>query len=276
VRGISVAASIEVAALAGCSSICLFGQSERQASDPEAIEPVFASISVTADSSAVRSYGTRTSAERFSARNETAKMLIQLAYGVDGTEIVGLPKWADEEHFDINAVVDRSVAQQIDQLDGGGNAQVSRRLVQGVLENAFGLVVHSETLDIPYYELHTIDDGPRCLDMAVPDPYSGVRTVVTTNNGIAADYITMPSLAILLSDQLGTPVQDKTGLAGGYRISLDWSQGTHVAQLHPNSGLNPKLALIEALKHQLGLTLWKEKTSRDVLIVDRLERPETD
>lgn len=272
---LSARIAIAIGALVGASSMCLLGQSETQASSAS-VEPVFASISVTIDSSDVRSYGTRASADKFSARNETVRMLIELAYGVDGSGIVGLPKWGDEEHFDIEAAVDGSIAEQIEKLDGGANVEVSRRITEGVLENAFGLVAHHETLDVPVYELHTINDGPKCLNMAVPDPYSGSRTLVSTKTGISGPYITMPSLAMLLADHLGALVVDKTGLAGGYRINLHWATESDAPPVHLTPELSPSPPIVEALKQQLGLTLRKGEGAREVLVVDRLERPRTE
>jgi len=269
--GVFLSACIAVAALATGSPTSLFAQSTSSA----AIEPAFASISVTTDNSGVRSSGTRATDNEFSARNVTVRMLVQDAYGVDGSAIVGLPKWAEDEHFDIKAALDQSTAEQIRQLETGADASVSQDLAQGVLRNAFGLVAHREILDIPAYELRPIHDGPKCLDMAVSEPYTGTRTLVSSNSGITAAYITMPSLAILLSDQLAAPVQDKTGLAGGFRVDLHWSLATDGMHLHPNPASHPIRPIVEALKQQLGLTLWKGKTTQESLVVDHLDRPET-
>ena len=67
-------------------------------------------------------------------------------------------------------------------------------------------------------------------------------------------------------------VVDKTGLSGYYRVSLTFAfvpiQG--VAAPTPS---DDQPSLFTAVREQLGLKLEPSRTERDVLVIDRLERP---
>lgn len=87
-----------------------------------------------------------------------------------------------------------------------------------------------------------------------------------------------------LSQQLGRPVIDKTGLTGKFDIDLKWTpdpgQGPQGpfgppppgVQLPPPPDPNGP-SIFTALTEQLGLRLESEKGSAEVLIIDRVEKP---
>ncbi len=50
---------------------------------------------------------------RFVARNVSAKILIQDAYGIKNSQLTGGPNWIDSERYDVEAKVDDSLAQQL-------------------------------------------------------------------------------------------------------------------------------------------------------------------
>ena len=75
-------------------------------------------------------------------------------------------------------------------------------------------------------------------------------------------------LAGLLAMNVGRTVVDKTGLAGAYDMELRHA---------PNQGnaVNEDLpSIFAAVQEQLGLTLKPATESQDVLVIDRVERPE--
>jgi uncharacterized protein (TIGR03435 family) len=86
---------------------------------------------------------------------------------------------------------------------------------------------------------------------------------------------TMANLAGLLRGLGGVdrPVVDKTGLTGSYRIKLefDLTLGQRGPSVSPSSVGLP--TVFTALQEQLGLKLASSTATRDVLVVDRLERP---
>ncbi len=83
----------------------------------------------------------------------------------------------------------------------------------------------------------------------------------------------MKFLAEDLSDVLGRKVIDRTGLAGRYDFTLTWTpdEGAAAASL---SGDSQGPSLFTAVQEQLGLRLEKVKAPIDVVVIDRLEKPE--
>jgi uncharacterized protein (TIGR03435 family) len=69
------------------------------------------------------------------------------------------------------------------------------------------------------------------------------------------------------------PVVDKTSLTDSYRIKLefDLAIGQRGPDISPSVDALP--TVFSALQNQLGLKLESSKAEREVLIIDRLERP---
>jgi uncharacterized protein (TIGR03435 family) len=105
----------------------------------------------------------------------------------------------------------------------------------------------------------------------------------------------MSAIVQLLSNQLGHPVVDKTGLAGTYDFSLDFAPilgpgggplalarggGDRapggVAAPPSAGGAELGLELPQALEAQLGLKLVKGKGKLDVIVVEKIERVPTE
>ena len=95
--------------------------------------------------------------------------------------------------------------------------------------------------------------------------------------------LTMSSLAGLLSRQLGSKVEDKTGLTGKYDFTLQWTpersgspmsagpgqQGPDAAGSTDSSGPS----IYTAIQEQLGLKLESQKGPVEVLVIDHVEPP---
>jgi len=65
---------------------------------------------------------------------------------------------------------------------------------------------------------------------------------------------------MLLSRQLRQAVLDKTGLAGGYNVDLQWTE--------EESGQS----IFSAIQDQLGLKLEPHKSPVDILVIDKAEK----
>ena len=90
-------------------------------------------------------------------------------------------------------------------------------------------------------------------------PASRAETELSLSNGPVAAF------AGFLSQQLGHQVNDKTGLAGSYDITLRWN---------PTSDATESIS--EALQTQLGLKLEPQQGSVRVLTIDQAEEPAED
>ena len=75
----------------------------------------------------------------------------------------------------------------------------------------------------------------------------------------------------MLRASTGRYVVDRTGLRGGYKISLKYE----LANVALGAVAPPEnaLSVFTAVREQLGLRLEPSRTEQDVLVIDRLERP---
>jgi len=86
--------------------------------------------------------------------------------------------------------------------------------------------------------------------------------------------VTIDTLASMLRSPAGRVVVNKTGLKGTYRVALtfDFASIRSAPASAPASDDAP-LSVFTAVREQLGLKLDASRTERDVLVIDRLERP---
>ena len=96
---------------------------------------------------------------------------------------------------------------------------------------------------------------------------------------LSGQGMTMEMLVRMMSNQLGRPITDKTGLTGAYDIDLQWTPdrmptGVNLppgVQLPPVDPNGPDL--FTALQEQLGLRLEATTQPGQALIIERIEKP---
>jgi uncharacterized protein (TIGR03435 family) len=214
-----------------------------------------------------------------SMTNFTLREIIQWGYGSPNLAISGAPKWIDSENdsFDIDAKGDVNAT----------TAQL-REMTKTLLADRFHLKAHFEQKEVPIYALVLAREdhmlGPKISDMtgqpcqdgrtAPPDEPGMPRCGgFITSHGLTLEGATMKHLADALSrsvTDLGRPVVDRTGLPGEYRITLEFSfRRTHVSE----SDTPDQPSLFTALQEELGLKLKSARSSVDILVIDRVQRP---
>jgi uncharacterized protein (TIGR03435 family) len=209
------------------------------------------------------------------ATGATVKNLIGLAYGLREFQISGGPKWADSDRFDINARAERSSASETP----AANGSELRERVKSLLAERFQLAVHSENKEQDVYALVVAKNGPKFHETKSE---SG-RSIRGRRGSITGQGTTMQLLAVNLSNQIGSPVLDRTGLPGNYDFKLEWTSdlgrgsgsiGGSAAEPEPPLASDPEgPSVFAALQQQLGLRLERQKGSVKVLVIDRLEKP---
>jgi uncharacterized protein (TIGR03435 family) len=163
--------------------------------------------------------------------NVTLKNLLMTAYGVKIYQISG-PGWLDTERYDILA-----------KLPPDATKEQFALMLQNLLAARFKMTLHHETKNLPLYELVVAKNGPK-LKQSVDDPNApppgtmpamgkdGVPkmppsgAMMTGMNGsfrMGANKQSMSNLAEMLTNQVGSPVVDKTGLTGEYDYTLEFS-----------------------------------------------------
>lgn len=239
---------------------------------------------------------------RFWAPSATTQQLIRVAYGVLDVEIVGGPRWIEEDRFRIEATARPDAT-----------ADEVRAMLRTLLADRFGLAVHRETRELPVYQLvreHTDgrlgerirQSGPECAPMpppaaltvpgstsAPPEPppppppppagsgRSLVLSFARTRCGsprmlpgyFSAREIAMQYFTAQLASMTGRPVVDRSGLVGSFDVDLTYAPDAPT--VIPEPGDAPPL--LTALREQLGLRLEPGRAPVNVLVIDRVERP---
>ena len=180
--------------------------------------------------------------------NTTLSRLIQLAYGVQGRNIIG-PDLLSSDRYDVTATVAAPLTRT-----------QMLPMLQGVLADRFALRLHTEMRTLPVYALRVAKGGSKLQPANVNvkcDP-PGARGLAE----ITGEF-DMTRLAHTLAGAVDLPVIDATGLSGTYSICLGFA---------PKPGADPSVPdLFEALREQLRLYLASEKAPVKVLVIDHIE-----
>jgi uncharacterized protein (TIGR03435 family) len=237
--------------------------------------------------------------------------IVMTAYDVQTFQIAA-PDWLSNERYDIAAKVPA----------GATPSQVGA-MWQNLLKERFGLALHHELKEFSVDELtvakggsklkqtdlepgaepFTLPAGPLKLDKNGAPEMNGWGAIVTIFPGaksfpnangptarMAAKGLTMADLATRLGQQLRHPVIDKTGLAGRYDFTLEYTPDlSGLPPLPPGTTAPPSPAtppadivsdpgstLASAVEKQLGLKLTSGKAKLDVIVVDRANKIPTD
>lgn len=202
---------------------------------------------------------------RISAKNVTLKRCVRGAYNVPEPQIIGGPRWADQDRYDIEAKAT---------VPAGGHELML--MLQTLLADRFKLVFHREQRAIPGYRLVTGKGGLKA-QISAPDRGSVGRS---QRGRIEAEGCTMAQLALKLAEVLHQPVLDATRVAGKFDLNLEWTPDDMQAKPPsadqrsgnvPESDAGP--SIFAALREQLGLKLESSKVPAEVLVIDSAEKP---
>ena len=251
--------------------------------------PAFDVISIKPDKSESGMVRIMGKPDGYAADNVSLKMLIQNAYGIREDLISGAPNWADSARFDIDAKVADVDVEALKKL-----TQEQRRLIlRPLLADRFKLKIHTETRQLPVYELVVAKGGSKLKEATPGDTYAnGVKGPDGVGRGgmmrvgrgqLTAQAVPMTPFANMLSQQLHRTVVDKTGLTGKYDIELNWT---------PDQGADPMFkgpdgppqrsdaapdpsgpSIFTALQEQLGLKLQSAKGPVETIVIDHVEMP---
>ncbi len=244
--------------------------------------------------------------------NMPLSRIIMNAYNVKSFQVSG-PSWLDSERFDITAKIPQ-----------GATKEQFHAMLQNLLAERFKLKAHNEQKEVPIYALTVargglkIKESPKDAPAGASDagsplpppppgppamgrdgvphmPPGGRGELVSIGpNGFRMQgaHETMATLADVLSNQLGRPVIDNTGLTAKYDYTLNFSpeglpgmrglpmpmgapvgaapasEGGHEAESGPS--------IFSAVQEQLGLKLESRKGPVDLIVVDSAEKTPTE
>jgi uncharacterized protein (TIGR03435 family) len=200
----------------------------------------------------------------------TLKRLMMTAYNVQGFRFVGGPGWVAARRWDVQAKPSRAASD--DQI---------RPMLRALLEDRFQLHTHSDTRNIPVYEIvvdRNVSKVPAAKDVkARPVVRVSTGSIELTNN-------TSATFASQLSYALDRPVIDKTGLSGNFDFAIQWTPergedgGPTTAGLPPGSPGQPAStpdgpSIFTAIREQLGLRLKSARAPVEVVVIDGAQVP---
>lgn len=215
---------------------------------------------------------------------------LQIPRNIADDMIVGIPKSADSQKWDITAKVPSTGEGAPNMVNGRLQPparSVTLEMLRGLLVERFGLKTHSENREVTVYAL-TAPNGRPKMTRAEETERSGCRPdpnapkLLPNVQMIGCRNTSMTELAQNLQryagDYIDHPLVDATGLEGGWDFAIGWTMDnlTRAAQT-PSAGTadsasDPSgITIFEAVEKLLGLKLVKQKRSIPVIVVDHVD-----
>jgi len=189
--------------------------------------------------------------------NEPVKLLIRVAFQLQNSQIVGGPAWLDSEPYDIEA--------KAGLREKPGPEQLSP-MMRNLLEDRFHLKFHREKREMNAFALVVASGGSK-LQPAAENEVNGMKTSTARDTSqLMATATSMRLLASYVGNRLGRIVVDQTGLSGVYDFKVEWAPDQATDSSAPS--------LVTALREQLGLKVESQKVPLEILVIDRIDRPE--
>ena len=82
----------------------------------------------------------------------------------------------------------------------------------------------------------------------------------------------MATFVRLLSQNLGSPLEDVTGLNGTYDIDLTWAADQSGTPAPDGAATDPAASVFTAIRESLGLKLEPKKLPVEIVVIDHLDR----
>ena len=235
---------------------------------------------------------------RVTIENVGLRQLINLSHDIQPFQLVGLPGWAEDARFDINAT-SRDTASPAELL----------QMVRALLTDRFQLVTRREARLADLYTLEQLSPGssklkPSQADCAAvanmpveqavaaagPDPSGrqggpgSTRCQIFPMTGrgrVIATGARISNLTNILTNVVGRQVVDNTGLEGPFDMNLTWTPVPGMQAAPAGLPVPPPAdpgapSIFTALQEQLGLRLVTGRGPVEMLVVERLELPTPD
>jgi uncharacterized protein (TIGR03435 family) len=261
-----------VAAVATLVALCAAARCTAQAQDTGKPQPVKAMAKEAdpdwevatvkaSDPNDTRGHDFFLNGRRLGMRDITVRQLLLLGYGVQKSQLAGLPNWAISTRWDVDGTPDVEGQPSLRQLQG---------MVRKLLAERFGLQLHHEQRERAVFAL-TVAQGSSKLSADTSDPNGWLQQRTREDDGRHVEElknVSMAELAIILQYYADLPIVDQTGLKGRYDFNLQWTlDDAQTAAPDAPSGL------FTAIQDQIGLKLERVKEPADVLVIDKVARP---
>jgi uncharacterized protein (TIGR03435 family) len=214
---------------------------------------------------------------------------LQVSSNFEKDIVVGLPKFADETHWEINARVPTTGEGAPNVVNGRPlppPLSIALEMLNNLLIDRFGLKTHREQREITVYVLMTGKGKPKMTAAKDSDrtdcrpapnatpPLPGIRMTGCTNTSMGELAENMQRMAPAYIDH---PVVDETGIEGGWNFFIGWTPRSMLQQVdNSNQTVGTAadvtgISFFEALDRELGLKLVKQTRMYPVIVVDHIE-----
>jgi uncharacterized protein (TIGR03435 family) len=218
--------------------------------------------------------------------------IIGLAWNLPNEQYLVGPKWLETARFDVTA---RAFATPNPANQAQLDEDVIRLMLRSLIIDKFQIKWHMEDRPMPAFTI--VADDPK---MAKAEPTRRTRCFEGAPAGspaaakppqfprlVTCQNVSMEQFGQLLPNIAGgytrVPALDKSGLAGGYDFTLNFSPIDQVLGPRPEAGaanagaaIDPTgaLSLQDAVRRQLGIRLEETKRPVPVLVIDSIsEKP---
>jgi len=230
----------------------------------------FDAVSIKPSAPDARGGGYNLSPGHLNAKNQSLRDLVEFGWNLHDYQVSGGPSWVESECYEVLATFP----------SGTSNADRAR-MMQAMLAERFGLVVRHDSKEVSGFALAVAKDGPKlhAPGNETPGMMMG-RNRATGQRTLTATSQSMAGLASILSDIMGRPVEDRTGVEGKFDFSMAWTPdavdgGTAVKggkALPPPDETQVGPTIFTALQETLGLKLQTAKVSVPVVIIEKAEK----
>jgi uncharacterized protein (TIGR03435 family) len=194
-------------------------------------------------------------------QNQTLRDLIRTAYKLRAEQVSGGPKWITTDRYNIEA-----------KSAGPAEDPELLQMLQTLLADRFQLAFHKETMTFPGFALVVAKGGLKIQ----PVEGEGSKSH-STRGSVTAERVSMEKIADILSRASGSPVVDKTRVAGVFSFQLEWTPETEMAAVKkdgaPLDNVSTGPSIFTAVQQKLGLRLESAKVPAEVFVIDKAEKP---
>jgi uncharacterized protein (TIGR03435 family) len=164
-------------------------------------------------------------------------------------------------------------------------------MLQTLLADRFKLVLRREAREMAVYSLVIAQSDGRSEKALLPvDCKTDSKAVVRKGDAHACSWlvtrqpgtgmvtyqsggVNLDEPAKTLTQRVGRPVINQTGLAGEFQFELSWLQDLQAGAAAAPAAANDGPSLFIALQEQLGLKLESSRGPVEMLVIESVERP---
>ena len=198
----------------------------------------------------------------------TFAQLLQEALWVQRFQIVGAPAWIDSERFMIEAKAPASskLSSFTPSNPEAPLVEEQRQMLAALLTDRFQLKFHRESKEEVAYLLTKGPQEPIFERSQHPESRRFFAGLQGGGNGtVSGGNATMEFIVSQLSQSMGGPVVDRTGLSGSFNFKLE--------NVYDPVEERDVVTIAQRTVRAMGLRLERSRAPVEIIVIDHLEKP---